>query len=595
MNFSKALIRLTICIAFISCRHQSDPPAAQIKKNILAQVDSFEYAVDQFTRLTSGSEWQTRIQPAFLELRDTYKKMEWATEYFTPTNSRLINGAPVVEVEPASGWSFKPAGMQVMEADIFPEINTSKRASLLEQLNLLKEQCQEVRSYHTHVPLADWQVFDACKQEVFRILTLGITGYDNPLTLHSMAESATALQAVQATMAHYSVQGISHQLDSQFTVAIRYLRSHPDFNQFDRAIFISAFGNPLSSIISQLHDSLHIPLVKYNRLLRQDAQTLFDSSAFDVNAYSPGHNFNYSKAKAMLGKKLFNEPLLSGSGTRSCGSCHRPENAYTDGLVKNTTINGKKLLLRNTPTLLNAALQPYLFYDLRAITLEDQLQDVIHNPDEMHSTLRQASKKLWALPSYRKLFLEVFPSKNRSGIDSMEIANALASYLRSLTLLNSRFDDYMRGNKKAMNQQEVKGFNLFMGKAKCATCHFMPLFNGTFPPKYYQTEVEVLGVPSAIHNKTIDPDSGWYRIIPVPDYLHGFKTTSVRNAAKTAPYMHNGVFPTLQDVMEFYNDGGGSGQGVHVPNQSLAPDSLHLSQPEIDQIIAFIGSLDSRE
>lgn len=172
--------------------------------------------------------------------------------------------------------------------------------------------------------------------------------------------------------------------------------------------------------------------------------------------------------------------------------------------------------------------------------------------------------------------------------------SAIGSYVRSLVALNSRFDEYMQGNKIAMNQQEISGFNLFMGKAKCATCHYMPLFNGSFPPQYTIIESEVIGVPKNIAQTAIDTDMGRYNILKTPAFKHAFKITTVRNAARTAPYMHNGVFTTLEQVVDFYNKGGGAGQGYKVDNQTLAANKLNLTPKECSEVIAFIKTLDSK-
>jgi cytochrome c peroxidase len=208
--------------------------------------------------------------------------------------------------------------------------------------------------------------------------------------------------------------------------------------------------------------------------------------------------------------------------------------------------------------------------------------------------MHAAVNSLWQNKSYRQLFTDAFPIKNRTGIDTLEVMNALGSYVRSLTALKSRFDDYMRGNKKAMDTQEISGFNLFMGKARCATCHYMPLFNGSFPPRYMLIESEVIGVPKTIATKAIDPDPGRYTQLKINAFKHAFKITTVRNAARTAPYMHNGVFTTLQQVLDFYNKGGGAGSGYKVENQTLSPDKLNLTAKESADVIAFIKALDSR-
>jgi cytochrome c peroxidase len=328
--------------------------------------------------------------------------------------------------------------------------------------------------------------------------------------------------------------------------------------------------------------------------LNMDTKTMFDKNAFNVNAYAPDPSSFLTDKKAALGKKLFADPILSGTCTRSCQSCHQPEKAFTDGLVKNTMISSNKPIRRNTPTLLNAALQPMQFYDLRAGTLEDQAIAVVQNKDEMHGSMKLAVNRLWKNKDYRRLFADAFPEKNRTGIDTLEVMNAIASYVRTLVFLNSRFDEYMRGNKTAMNNQEINGFNLFMGKAKCATCHYMPLFNGTFPPRFIIIESEVIGVPQTIAKTAIDTDMGRYDILNTPAFKHAFKIPTVRNAASTAPYMHNGVFTTLEQVMDFYNKGGGAGLGYKVDNQTLAADKLNLTTKESNDIIAFIKSLNSK-
>ena len=132
-----------------------------------------------------------------------------------------------------------------------------------------------------------------------------------------------------------------------------------------------------------------------------------------------------------------------------------------------------------------------------------------------------------------------------------------------------------------------------MGKAKCATCHFMPLFNGSIPPSYLETESEIIGVPlrSDTVNATLDPDIGKFRTFNRELHKNAFKIPTVRNAALTTPYMHNGVYQTLEEVIDFYNRGGGAGIGIDLTNQTLPPDPLLLSKREKEQIVYFIHAL----
>ena len=159
--------------------------------------------------------------------------------------------------------------------------------------------------------------------------------------------------------------------------------------------------------------------------------------------------------------------------------------------------------------------------------------------------------------------------------------------------MNARFDQYMRGNSKALTTPEKNGFNLFMGKAKCGTCHFMPLFNGLVPPEFVETESEVLGVPKtkdSLHAE-LDSDLGKFNFTRSVVHKHAFKTPTLRNVELTAPYMHNGVFSTLEEVMDFYNKGGGKGLNIAPDNQTLPFDKLELSKKEISDVIAFMKAL----
>jgi cytochrome c peroxidase len=206
----------------------------------------------------------------------------------------------------------------------------------------------------------------------------------------------------------------------------------------------------------------------------------------------------------------------------------------------------------------------------------------------MHGDFELAIRQLSVDTAYLKLFGNAYQGK---AVTKDNILSAIAAYIKSLTGLNSRFDAYMRGNNQAMNKEEIEGFNLFTGKAKCASCHFIPLFNGVVPPAFAKTESEVLGVPSTADGKNRDADSGRYRIISVAPYLHAFKTTTVRNTAATAPYMHNGVYKTLEEVIDFYDKGGGIGLGMKVDNQTLSDEPLNLTPKEKQLLIAFIHTL----
>ena len=174
------------------------------------------------------------------------------------------------------------------------------------------------------------------------------------------------------------------------------------FNEFDRAAFILKIANPLSKDLHKTQMALNIPFVKETRGLRTTAQTLFDKNAFDVEAFSAFPDYETTPEKIELGKLLFNDPILSGNNSRSCASCHHSENAFTDGLEKAVSLDGKSLVKRNTPTLSNIAFQRAFFSDSRVGYLEDQAVAVITNENEMHGSLQ---KSVLALKKERNMLL----------------------------------------------------------------------------------------------------------------------------------------------------------------------------------------------
>jgi cytochrome c peroxidase len=338
------------------------------------------------------------------------------------------------------------------------------------------------------------------------------------------------------------------------------------------------------------------------RAVSAQARGLFDPAFLDRGFfaldYDGRHREPASRAAAELGRKLFFDPLLSGDNRRACASCHKPEFAYAETLAKSAgfrTGEGTDASAgeRNAPSLAYAAYQRAQFWDLRESQLEDQIGHVVSGHREFNTTFAAIQAKLRAAPAYAQAFGRAFPGPGGDPVTDATVASALAQYVRTLAGWNSPFDRYARGERDTLDPAAKRGFNLFMGKAGCGTCHFPPAFNGTVPPLYRETEAEVLGVPAAddtLH-PALDPDPGRYRVRPAGLWRGAFKTPTVRNAAVTAPYMHNGRFRDLEGVVAFYDAGGGQGLGLHVPNQTLPADSLRLSAVEIADLIAFMKSL----
>jgi cytochrome c peroxidase len=576
------------------CTSTQPSPVAAVKSTALRNLDSLRTLLgNTLLPLAEKSSSADSLQEAFRQCRLAYKKVEFITEYFTPTGNRFVNGPPLDEIETGEYEVNEPGGLQVIEEYLFPALDTTRREGLVREVKKLQAQLRQTRILCEAQQFTDGHVFDAARLEVFRIITLGITGFDTPLApQHALSEAAASLSSLQTSLQCYGLHSPSAypSLQQLLSQAIAYLQRNNSFDTFDRMYFITRCANPISTQLKSLQTELGITLPVAARALRTDAKTLFEADAFNPDFYAPDRDSYGSADKVILGKRLFFDPVLSSDHSRSCASCHQPTKSFTDGLPKSAAFTKGKFIARNAPTLINAGLQGGQFYDLRSTTLEHQAMEVVQNQDEMHGSLTDAARSLSRLSDYLALFRKAYPSTGDSILPSA-IQNALASYVRSLTSLNSPFDQYVRGDYSRLTAQEAQGFNVFMGKAKCATCHFMPLFNGTVPPGFTQTEAEVLGVPAQPEGKKLDMDLGRYAIHPFAQLKHAFKTPTLRNIAMTAPYMHNGVYATLEEVVDFYDGGGGAGLGFDLPNQTLAPDSLHLTTGEKKALVAFMKTL----
>jgi cytochrome c peroxidase len=288
---------------------------------------------------------------------------------------------------------------------------------------------------------------------------------------------------------------------------------------------------------------------------------------------------------------LFYDPILSGNNQRSCASCHKSAEYFTD-TVTSTSLQFDRInpLPRNTPSLINASYNHLAMLDGKHNTLQEQAQAVITNPKELNCTEKDMLKKVLSCTEYVSGFKKLLKyTPQEPEICFEHIASALTYYYGKFSKCYAAFDDAVNTNK-SVNADIKQGFNLFMGKAQCGTCHFVPQFNGVKPP-YIGSEFEVLGTPEDTAFKRISNDKGRYEVNPATETLRAFRTGTIRNAAHTQPYMHNGVFKTLEQVIDFYNTGGGAGRGLTVSNQTLSADSLHLTTTDKKQLIAFIYSL----
>jgi cytochrome c peroxidase len=532
---------------------------------------------------------QKELINLFEEARYQYKEIEFLVEYKYQSSANKINGAPLPESDAKEpNLITYPIGFQVLEPYIYEDLSLKARQQIVSEVSNIKTVLNNLIALQGDVSLNDSELLDALRLNLYRMIIKGISGFDSPVANTGVSESVAALTATKAVLSQFDH---ANEVISSIDLAINYVQTNQvNFNDFNRAIFISKYINPLCNELKKFQLKENIEFVNSPRAITVTAANLFEQGAINPMFFAPSYNNEYDQAHIELGKLLFYDSRLSSTGNRNCASCHNENNGFTDGLKTNKALLNETNLLRNTPTLWNAALQPVQFYDSRIAFLEDQIHDVITNESEMNGRLSEIAKRFDRDRNYKKLFYSTYKEKQ---VTPSLIKKALASYVRSLVALNSPFDQYMRGNANALNKEEINGFNLFMGKAKCGTCHFVPLFNGAVAPYYEKLESEVLGVPSTKDtlNAKLDTDSGKYKLYKIPYQLFAFKTTTLRQIAITAPYMHNGVYDTLEEVIDFYDRGGGAGMGMELENQTLSPDRLNLTATEKKNIILFLKSL----
>lgn len=531
---------------------------------------------------------------ALLRCRSAYKKIEYFMEYFYEYPVNLYNRAPVHEIEEPYMEYQSPVGLQVMEDMLFrPDVHMQKKA-LLDQAAVIQSTAADIPATAYGLNVTEEQLAESINLELIRIMALGISGYDAPVLQSGIGEAGAALQAVSKVLQWKQVHGaFDRNADSTIRYldqAIAFILADTDFNRFDRLGLLCNYLLPAQRNLN-LYYRRQYPGIGENSVYNYASEHLFKADALRLEKFDRYACQDTTQELVALGKMLFHENRLSGNNTRSCATCHRPEKYFTDGLKGSITIDEKGATRRNAPSLLYSGYQYGQFLDARDSSLVKQIFTVLQNPDEMHSRLADMEHKL-DNKTYRPLFRKAFKEPGK-GISALKVARAIAAYERTLNPFNAPFDQYISGNRNALNAQQKEGFNLFMGKALCGTCHFAPVFNGALPPQYNRTELEVLGTPlnGSLDHPVTDVDSGRFNIFNIEFYQFAFKTPTVRNTSETAPYMHNGSFKTLEDLIEFYNQGGAAGIGLNIPSQTLSPRKLNLSRQEIAALKSFILAL----
>jgi cytochrome c peroxidase len=271
--------------------------------------------------------------------------------------------------------------------------------------------------------------------------------------------------------------------------------------------------------------------------------------------------------KIELGRRLFFDKLLSVDRSIACVSCHKPELAFSDGLSVAVGVGGRKGT-RNAPAIINRAYGRSFFWDGRAQTLEEQVLRPIQDPVEMRLTLDELTARLRADARYADAFRRAFGD----GVSATNVARALASFVRTLRSGGSPFDRFQNGEQMALSVEARRGLELFRGKANCVACHAGPNLSD-----------------EQFHNTGVSwgkGDLGRYAVTGKEKDRGAFKTPTLREIARTAPYMHDGSIATLEEVIEYYNRGGN-------PNPYLDSElrPLRLTVEDRQALVVFLRTL----
>lgn len=581
-----------LCTLHTLNAQKADPKIKEkVSVQILSSLKKFKSENLKQLQLVENKE---KIRSQLLKTRQAYKQCEYYLGIGNAIEFRKING-PNLNYDAFRGGAsqlVQPRGLQSMEEILFQDTYDAlayKRE--VEKLDTLLGQIYGRGKNLDKVPDESFHqiIWEALKFEVYRIEALGITGFDTPFSQWGISEVKPAMEGMLGIIKIYSgskflTQKQAAELSELLTSSIKYTLKNTDFNSFNRLYFLQEYLHPVSEQIHQIQTNNGWIYQVRKSGVNPQARNLWDYRFFENDFF----RYRSSPSLVEAGRALFHDKRLSPGNQMSCASCHIPKYGFGDTTAFSTSISGKPLR-RNTPGLWNLAFQTKFYLDGRVLRIEDQFMEVIHNPEEMGSSLDFIAAYIENDPAYLALF------KNAMGRrpGKFEILAALEAYVRGLFSFNSAFDRYMRKESKDLKPEVINGFNLFTGKAKCASCHFMPLFNGLLPPFYDETEFEVLGTPILVNGQArADTDMGRYEKTGVEFHKQAFKTSGIRNVHLNAPFMHNGVFKSLNEVVLFYNNGGGNGNGIPTVNQTLPSDSLKLSPKEIQDIISFMKALE---
>lgn len=602
---------VTIMVGILSFSFREDKPVAYLdtyKLHIqrLADAENMLLNVIKSSNLKDSNNI-ANIHQAIRDVRLEMKAADIWLRYLEPLAQKKINGPLPVEWETEVFEKFeKPyrrEGAGLTLAALYMEEENITNDSLASLIHM----AVSATDIYTHDSitqnLESYHHFFLCNRlYLLNLAAIYTTGFECPdadAVIPELRHMLTATRSIyQSFNESFPATPITQEYLTLYDDAIQFCNAQPDYNEFfDHFNFLKDYVNPLFTLNQKMIKDYKVvskSLVDYS--LNKQATSIFSKSLYH-GQNSKGIFVRVTDEKGLeeisrIGKSLFYDPILSGNNQRSCASCHNPKQYFTDtGFQTHFAYDHVSYLKRNTPSLINSQYNHLIMQDGKHYTLQHQTKDVVTNSSEMASEEQAVLKKVLSCKEYKKVFTQLLKyTPQETTVTFDHIASAITYYYSQFSTNNAPFDLAMN-NLQTVNDDVKKGFNLFMGKAQCGTCHFVPQFNGVKPP-YIGSEFEVLGVPAQKDFKQLSEDKGRYDINPAYETHHAFRTGTLRNSSYTMPYMHNGVFSTMEEVIEFYNNGGGAGAGLVVENQTLSSDSLKLTATEKKQLIQFIHSLD---
>ena len=414
-----------------------------------------------------------------------------------------------------------------------------------EALNTLRSLLQELKSRTSEVYFDKDKVLYAIIINAYQHYFLSLTGHEIIDVERAPKEFERILMAYQKLLELLAVDfpadapkmDLGIHLLKQMQIDIK----GKSFDELDRLALLKEHLIPFQDLLLSLIEQPEAIELENNPLSFETSNP-FSEHWLNRTYFSKLPPALQGEQAIALGKLLFYEPMLSKNNKRTCASCHKAQKAFSDGRRTSLAFDFSSNLEQNAPALLNTIYNKKYGHDLRFSSLEEQIEFVVNNHQEFRSSFKEIKIKLSTSESYKQLFQEVFGEHTE--IDSVSITGALKAYLATLTSFNSPFDQFMRGDSAKIDTLVAKGYNLFMGKAQCGSCHFAPLFSGLKPMSYTEQ-----GAYSMYQNS-------FHQLAgtkPEPTISKSeekkYKTPTIRNLKYTIPYGHDGSILELDSFL----------------------------------------------